>query len=144
MGDIEYAPMELAERHVVVTGGANGIGRALCRRFAAEGARAVVVADIDEAGAQAVASEIGGVGGGADVSNEADVIALVGRASKKFGQIDLFCSNAGIGIEGGVETSNSEWQRIWDINFMAHVYAAHAVLPAMLERGDGYLLQTVS
>src|SRR5947209_14938286 len=101
--------MELADKHVVVTGGANGIGRALCRRFAAEGARAVVVADIDERGAQTVASEIGGTAVRTDVAKEADVIELVERATKNFGQVDLFCSNAGIGIEGGVETSNSEW-----------------------------------
>jgi len=136
--------MKVTGKVVVVTGGANGIGRALCRRFAAEGARGVVVADIDEAGAQAVASEIGGIAVRTDVAKETEVIALVHRATGEFGQIDLFCSNAGIGIEGGVETSNSEWQRIWDINFMAHVFAARAVLPQMLERHDGYLLQTVS
>src|SRR5437879_2722240 len=136
--------MKLKDKVVVVTGGANGIGRALCRRFAAEGARGVVVADIDEGAAAAVAAEIGGIAVRADLSKEADVIALVKRATEEFGQIDLFCSNAGIGIEGGVETPNSEWQRIWDINFMAHVFAARAVLPAMLARHEGYLLQTVS
>lgn len=136
--------MKVTDKVVVVTGGANGIGRALCRRFAAEGARAVVVADVDETGAQTVAAEIRGMAARTDAGKEADVIALVKRATDVFGRIDLFCSNAGIGIEGGVETPNSEWQRIWDINFMAHVYAARAVLPQMLERHDGYLLQTVS
>ena len=136
--------MKLSGKVAVVTGGANGIGRALCRKFAAEGARAVVVADIEGAAAQAVASEIGGVAQRTDVSKEADVQALVQFATDRFGQIDLFCSNAGIGIEGGVETPDSEWQRIWEINYMAHVYAARAVLPQMLARGDGYLLQTVS
>src|ERR1700689_5006754 len=100
--------MKVTDKVVVVTGGANGIGRALCRRFAAEGARGVVVADIAEAAAQAVASEIGGIAVGTDVAKEADVIALVERAIENFGRIDLFCSNAGIGVEGGVETSNSE------------------------------------
>jgi NAD(P)-dependent dehydrogenase (short-subunit alcohol dehydrogenase family) len=136
--------MKLNDKVVVVTGGASGIGRALCRRFAAEGARAVVVGDVDEAGAQKVAAEIGGLAVHTDVGNESDVATLVKRAIDTYSHIDLFCSNAGIGIEGGVETSNSEWQRIWDINFMAHVYAARAVLPSMLERHDGYLLQTVS
>lgn len=128
----------------VVTGGGNGIGRALCRRFAAEGARGVVVSDLDEKAAAQVAEEIGGLAVVTDVGVEADVIRLVERATAKYGQIDLFCSNAGIGTDGGVETSDGAWQRIWGINFMAHVYAARAVLPAMLERGDGYLLQTAS
>jgi NAD(P)-dependent dehydrogenase (short-subunit alcohol dehydrogenase family) len=127
-----------------VTGGASGIGRALCRRFAAEGARGVVVSDIDGAGAREVAAEIGGIAVKTDVGNEADIIALVRQATDVFGQIDLFCSNAGIGIDGGPEVPDSEWQRIWHVNYMAHVYAARAVLPAMLARGHGYLLQTVS
>jgi NAD(P)-dependent dehydrogenase (short-subunit alcohol dehydrogenase family) len=127
-----------------VTGGASGIGRALCRRFAAESARGVVVSDIDGAGAREVAAEIGGIAVKTDVGNEADVIALVRQATDVFGQIDLFCSNAGIGIDGGPEVPDSEWQRIWHVNYMAHVYAARAVLPAMLARGHGYLLQTVS
>jgi NAD(P)-dependent dehydrogenase (short-subunit alcohol dehydrogenase family) len=136
--------MKLPGKVVVVTGGANGIGRALCRRFAAEGARAVIVADVEEAAAEAVASEVGGIAHRTNVAKEADIVALVKRAIDSYGHIDLFCSNAGIGIEGGVETPDSEWQRIWEINYLAHVYAARAVLPAMLARGDGYLLQTVS
>jgi NAD(P)-dependent dehydrogenase (short-subunit alcohol dehydrogenase family) len=127
-----------------VTGGASGIGRALCRRFAKEGARGVVVADRDAAGAEQVARETGGLAVAADVSREADVIRLVESATAAYGAIDLFCSNAGIALEGGVEVPDSEWQRIWHINFMAHLYAARAVLPAMLERGEGYLLQTAS
>ncbi len=136
--------MKIAGKTVIVTGGANGIGRALCRRFATEGARAVVVADVEEAAAQAVAAEIGGQAIRTDVRKESDIIALVDRVTKEFGAIDLFCSNAGIGIEGGVEVADSEWQRIWEINYMAHVWAARAVLPGMLARGEGYLLQTVS
>ncbi len=136
--------MHLKEKVAVVTGGANGIGAALCRRFAAEGARGVVVADLDEAGAKVVAKEIGGLGVGVDVSRESDVQRLVAESVKKFGPIDLFCSNAGIATGGGPEASDDDWQKIWEINLMAHVYAARAVLPAMLERGEGYLLQTAS
>ena len=129
---------------VVVTGGANGIGRALCRRFAAEGAKAVVVADLDGDGAQAVATEIGGVAVATDVTREADVERLVQATTDRFGVIDLFCSNAGIAVDGGEESSDAEWRRCWDVNVMGHVYGARAVLPGMLARGEGYLLQTVS
>ncbi len=136
--------MELKNKVAVVTGGANGIGRALCRKFAAEGARGVVVADLDADGAGGVAAEIGGLAVTTDVSVESDIFHLVEKTSSAFGQIDLFCSNAGIVVEGGVEVSDSNWQRIIGINLMAHIYAARAVLPAMLARGEGYLLQTVS
>jgi NAD(P)-dependent dehydrogenase (short-subunit alcohol dehydrogenase family) len=136
--------MELEGKVVVVTGGAAGIGRALCRRFASERARAVVVADIDSQGAARVAEEINGLAVTADVANEADVVRLVEQATAGFGRIDLFCSNAGIGIDGGEDVANADWQRIWQINVMAHVYAARAVLPAMLKRGEGYLLNTAS
>jgi NAD(P)-dependent dehydrogenase (short-subunit alcohol dehydrogenase family) len=136
--------MKLADKVAVVTGGASGIGRALCRRFAAEGARGVVVADLDAGGAAQVAAEIGGLAVATDVSRESDVVHLVEQSTAAFGAIDLFCSNAGIILEGGVETSDEQWQRIWQINFMAHVYAARAVLPGMLARGEGYLLQTAS
>ena len=127
-----------------MTGGGNGIGRALCRRFAAEGARAVVAVDLDPEAAERVAREIGGVGIGADVSDEAAVVRVVERVLRERGRIDLFCSNAGIAIDGGDETSNSDWERCWGVNVMAHVYAARAVLPHMLARGGGYLLQTIS
>jgi NAD(P)-dependent dehydrogenase (short-subunit alcohol dehydrogenase family) len=136
--------MKVAEKVVVVTGGATGIGRALCRRFAKEGARAVVVADIDAAGADSVANEIGGWAIAADVSREADVVRLVAAVTERYGAIDLFCSNAGIIIEGGVETPDDQWESIWSVNVLAHIYAARAVLPGMLERGGGYFLQTVS
>jgi NAD(P)-dependent dehydrogenase (short-subunit alcohol dehydrogenase family) len=131
-------------RVVVVTGGANGIGRALCRRFAAEGARTVVVADLDGVAAGNVADEVGGIAIEADVARESDVARLVTQAVSGAGPIDLFCSNAGIAITGGEETPTAEWQRAWDVNLMAHVYAARHVLPSMLDRGSGYLLQTVS
>jgi NAD(P)-dependent dehydrogenase (short-subunit alcohol dehydrogenase family) len=137
--------MQLKDKVAVVTGGAHGIGRALCLRFAAEGARAVVVADIDADAAMDVAEEIGGLAIGVDVSNESDIIRLVVEARNAFGEIDLFCSNAGIGgMPGGIEVSNEDWERIFGINVLHHIYAARAVIPAMLERGEGYLLQTVS
>ena len=137
--------MKIQDKVVVVTGGANGIGRALCRRFAAERARGVVVADLDAEGAEMVAKEIGGFAVTMDVSSEADIVRLVALAIDAFGPIDLFCSNAGIaGMAGGVEVSNDVWQQIWDVNVMAHIYAARAVLPSMLARGAGYLLHTAS
>jgi NAD(P)-dependent dehydrogenase (short-subunit alcohol dehydrogenase family) len=136
--------MRIEGKIVVVTGGANGIGRALCRRFAADGAKTVVVADIDAAAAIRVAGEIGGIAIVANVAKEQDLVELVRQVTDNYGEIDLFCSNAGILIQGGVETGDAEWQRIWEVDVMAHVYAARAVLPAMLVRGRGYLLQTVS
>jgi NAD(P)-dependent dehydrogenase (short-subunit alcohol dehydrogenase family) len=136
--------MKLQDKIVVVTGGAHGIGRALCRRFAAEGARGIVVADIDMQAAREVAAEIGGWDFEVNMAEESEVQALVDQVLKKHGQIDLFCSNAGIGVEGDVFVPDREWARIWNVNVMAHVYAARAVLPSMLARKDGYLLQTVS
>lgn len=136
--------MELAGKVVVVTGGANGIGRALCERFASEGARGIVVADRDAAGAESVARTLGGVAQVCDVSCEADVQRVVSCAEQTYGPIDLFCSNAGITTKGGEAIPDADWQRVWDVNVMAHVYAARAVLPSMLERGSGYLLQTAS
>lgn len=135
--------MNLLGKVAVVTGGGNGIGRALARRFGAEGAR-VVVADIDGNAVAAVAEQTGAVGVEADVSNEPDVIRLVERAARQFGRIDVFCSNAGIMVEGGAEAADDDWVRIFGVNVMAHVFAARAVLPQMLERGEGYLLQTIS
>ena len=128
----------------MVTGGGSGIGRALARRFAAEGAKAVVVADIDGDAAAATAEQVGGLGLRVDVADEADVQRLVRTAEDTYGPIDLFCSNAGIGGGGGVEVPDDDWQRIWEINLMSHVYAARAVLPGMVARGEGYLLNTAS
>ena len=136
--------MKLKDKVAVITGGANGIGRALCQRFAAEGARGVVVADLDAARAEALAKEINGIAVTTDVSSEADIINLVNRAIEAYGVIDLFCSNAGIGTLGGADEPNDTWQRIWDVNVMAHVYAARAVIPGMLARGEGYILATAS
>ncbi len=136
--------MEIAGKVAVVTGGASGIGRAMSRRFAASGAR-VVVTDVNEAPAHAVASEIGGLAVRCDVGSEDDVRRLVHEAESAFGPIDLFVSNAGIGTGGDpISTPNEVWNRQWDVNFMAHVYATRAVLPGMLERGSGYLVHTSS
>lgn len=136
--------MTLRGKVAVVTGGANGIGRALCRRFAAEGVRGQVIADIDAAGAEQVARDTGGLPVRADVASEQDIQVLVARTIDTFGQIDLFCSNAGISIMGGPEVSDANWERIWAINVRAHIFAARAVLPHMLARREGYLLQTIS
>ena len=146
-GHVYDRPMELAGKVVVVTGGANGIGRALCRRFAAEGVAGLAVADLDGAGAAEVAEELGdrALSLEVNVAVESDVVRLVEVAQDRLGPIDLFCSNAGIAAPaGGVEAPNEGWQQIWDVNVMAHVYAARAVLPAMIARGEGYLLNTAS
>lgn len=136
--------MQIQGRVAVVTGGANGIGRALCRAFAGAGARAVIVADLDEKGAKNIADEIHGVPIGTNVGKESDVQRLVEQTTKQFGQIDIFCSNAGVGVQGSQDASDADWQRSWDVNVMAHIYAARAVLPQMLKRSEGYLVQTVS
>lgn len=141
--------MKLKNRIAVVTGGSSGIGRALCRRFADEGAGAVVVADLDYEGALKVAEEISGktlsLALRTNVGIEQEIINLVEETNSRFGTIDIFCSNAGIGGIPGFETvSNDAWQQIWEVNVMAHIFAARTVLPQMLERGEGYLLNTAS
>ncbi len=136
--------MDIKNKVVVVTGGASGIGRALCAMFAQQGARGVVVADRQIEQAQIVAREVGGFAVEVDVSCEADIQRLVQTATEHFGQIDVFCSNAGIMIRKELDASSEEWRRIMDVNLMAHVYAARAVVPQMLERGEGYLINTAS
>jgi NAD(P)-dependent dehydrogenase (short-subunit alcohol dehydrogenase family) len=135
--------MDLREKVCIVTGGASGIGRALCLRFAREGAH-VVVSDRDAAGAERVAQQCGGRAVQADVSREQPIAALVQAALDAHGRLDLFASNAGIAVGGGPEAPDADWQRAWDINVMAHVWAARHALPPMLARGQGYLLQTAS
>jgi NAD(P)-dependent dehydrogenase (short-subunit alcohol dehydrogenase family) len=136
--------VELAGKHVVITGAGSGIGRACAVRFAAEGAR-VVVSDRDAAGAQAVAAEIDAVAVPADVSREAEIRALVQQARSSGGPIDLFFSNAGVpGPAGGPEAPDDELQLTWEVNVMAHVWAARALLPDWVARGEGYLLSTAS
>ncbi len=130
---------------MVVTGAASGIGRALARRFAQEGARGVVVADLNLDGARSVAEEFGGLAVGVDVSRPEEIHKLVTQAEEWGGPIDLFFSNAGIGgPNGGPEGSDEEWELTWKINVMAHVWAAQAVLPSMVQRGEGYLCSTAS
>lgn len=140
--------MQLEGKVAVVTGGASGIGRALCERFAAEGAAGVVVADLDATGCETVAGALPrpsrGLGVAVDVTDEAQVAALVDRVEVELGPIDLFCSNAGVAVGGGVETPDQAWQRIWDVNVMGHVHAARALVPRMTARGGGYLLNTAS
>lgn len=136
--------MELKDKITVITGAASGIGKALAERFAREGAKLVVCADRNGDGARAVAQSIGGVAFEIDVSKEADIQRLIETVEKEHGPIDLFFSNAGIGIGGGAEASNEHWQRIWDINVMAHVWAARHLVPLMAARGGGYLVSTSS
>ena len=137
--------MELSDRNVVITGAASGIGRALAERFAAESPRALILADLDGDAVDVAANEVGGTGVQVDVGREEDIRRLVDRARELGGPIDLFFSNAGIpGPGGGPEAPDAEWERAWRINVMAHVWAARACLPEMIERGDGYLASTAS
>ena len=137
--------MNVSNKIILVTGGANGIGRALCERFAAEGAKKIIVADLDYENAQTVADAIGGKAIRLDVSDEAQVKTAVKEILNEFGRIDLVCSNAGIGgAEGGLEVSNDVWQKIYEINVLSHLYLSRAVFPSMLERGAGYFMITAS
>jgi NAD(P)-dependent dehydrogenase (short-subunit alcohol dehydrogenase family) len=137
--------MEIDGRIAVITGGAGGIGSAVARRWMADGARAVVVADRDGDAARAVADEIGGVGAELDVTQEAAVSELVDQIQRDLGPIDVFFSNAGArGSPGGVEVPDADWQAMWELHVMAHIYAARAVLPSMTARGEGYLIHTSS
>jgi NAD(P)-dependent dehydrogenase (short-subunit alcohol dehydrogenase family) len=136
--------VEVKDAVIVITGAGSGIGAALARRFAAEGAAAVIVSDRDAATASAVAAEMGGTADTTDVTDERAVSALVERTLAEHGRIDLFCSNAGVFGGGGVEVETAVWQEVIAVNVLAHVYAARAVLPSMLERGRGYLLNVAS
>ncbi|QTD54703.1 SDR family oxidoreductase [Parasphingorhabdus cellanae] len=136
--------MNLKDKIIVITGGASGIGAAMARRFAAAGAKHVVCADRDLAGAQSVAGDIGGTAIQTDVSLEADIASLIETVESDIGPIDLFVSNAGIIMEGGVEVADDGWQKIWDINVLAHIRAARILVPKMLARGGGYILSTAS
>ena len=136
--------MNIKDKVVVVTGAAGGIGRAMAHRFAADGAKGVVVADLQEDALRAAADQIGGLAVLCDVTKEADIQRLVAQAETAFGPIDIFCSNAGIARMGGEDTPTEIWQQNWDLHIMAHVYAARAVAPGMAERGCGYLVNTAS
>lgn len=141
--------MELDGKIVVITGAAGGIGAALARRFAAEGAAGIVVSDVDESGAERAAAEVVAAGGKAlgaraDVTDPDALVSLVETAEHRFGPVDLFCSNAGVAFGQGLDAPDEDWATAWSVNVLAHVHAARAVLPSMLARRQGYLLNTVS
>lgn len=136
--------MELKDQIIVVTGAASGIGRAMCIRFADEGAKHIACVDLNLEGAKETAEMIGGTAYGVNVGVAAEINQLIETVEADIGPIALFCSNAGISVAGGVETSDDEWQSIWDINVMSHVWAARALVPLMTARGGGYLLNTSS
>lgn len=136
--------MELKDQIIVVTGAASGIGRAMCIRFAEEGAKHIACVDLNLEGAKETAEMIGGTAYGVNVGVAAEIVQMIETVEADIGPIALFCSNAGISVAGGVETSDDEWQSIWDINVMSHVWAARALVPLMTARGGGYLLNTSS
>lgn len=136
--------MDIKGKKIVVTGAASGIGRALARRFQAEGAAQIVLTDVNQNGLDEVAREIGADAKVANMGDEGDVVNFIQYAEERLGQIDLLCNNAGISVSGGPEVSTDDWQNIWQVNVMAHVWATRAALPAMLARGQGYLLHTAS
>ncbi len=137
--------MELTGRNVVVTGAAGGIGRALARRFAEERPSHLALADRDLAGVQAVAEPLGAQAVEFDAGSEPSVVSLVEQATEAGGPVDVFISNAGVpGGRGGPETPDEAWDEAWRVNVMSHVWASRALLPQMLERGEGYLINTAS
>lgn len=136
--------MEIAGKTIVVTGAASGIGKEMAHRFAKEGAKHVICSDVNGAGAKQTAQDIGGTAFETDVSRETDIQSLIEMVENDIGPIDIFCSNAGIGFPGGAETPNDQWQKIWDVNVMAHIWAARHLIPLMTARGGGYLVNTAS
>lgn len=139
--------MDLNDKVVVITGGSGGIGEAMARKFLAEGARAIVIADLDQERVQASAADIGCDGQVCDVTDEASVKRLIEFTLEKHGRVDLYCSNAGAsGSQAGAltEAGNDVWQQQWELHVMAHVYGLRALLPSMIEQGNGYFLITSS
>jgi NAD(P)-dependent dehydrogenase (short-subunit alcohol dehydrogenase family) len=137
--------MELKGKVAVITGGSGGIGRAMAKAFLQQGAKAVMLADLHADAVAAAAQDLGCDGMACNVTDEAQVGDLVAATESKYGQIDLFCSNAGAGGPGLLtDATNDVWQAQWELHVMSHLYAARAVLPGMIERGDGYLLNTAS
>lgn len=139
--------MHPQDKHIVVTGGAHGIGKGLCRRFAAEGAAKIAVVDIDSAEADAVAAEIGAHSYGVDIADAGAFTRTLEQIRADLGHIDLFCSNAGVGYPDGehvAAASDALWETTWRINVHAHVIATRVMLPGMLERRSGHFLITAS
>ncbi|MDF3416512.1 SDR family NAD(P)-dependent oxidoreductase [Sulfitobacter sp. M57] len=136
--------MDIKGKICVVTGAASGIGRALCMAFADAGAKQVVCVDLNGDGAAATAEAVGGAAYTVDVSNESQITEMIDSVERDIGPINLFWSNAGIAVGGGMDTPNAEWQRTWEINVMSHVWAARHLVPLMSARGGGYLLNTAS
>ena len=136
--------MEVKDKIIVITGGGSGIGRALAVRFHAEGAKKIVAVDINLSNAEDTAKMVDGVAMVADVALEADIQRVIEDTESTLGPIDLFCSNAGVGMGENIDSPNEEWQTIWDINVMSHVYAARHLVPRMVSRGGGYFLNTSS
>jgi len=136
--------LEVNDRVVVITGGGSGIGAAMARRFMLDGARTVILADIDGEAAERVASEVGGEPATLDVTDEKATADLIRGIEMSHGGIDILCLNAGIPTDGSVDAPNEDWQRTWDVNVMAHVFATRHAIPGMLERGEGYIVTTAS
>src|SRR5215813_14014739 len=142
--------MQVSGKTVIVTGGASGIGRALCETLHRSGAKTVIVADLDLKAAQRVADAIAGSAFRCDVAQESDVKALIEKTELEFGPIDLYCSNAGVALGFSPRVDNAAagpddlWQTAWSVNVIGHVYAARHLVPRMKARGGGYFLITVS
>ena len=136
--------MNLHNKIAVVTGAGSGIGRALVEKFVSEGARAVVAVDINAANVQQTAEDNGCIAMTADVSRDEDIKRVIEDTENNIGPIDLFCSNAGVGMGFNEQSPDREWQTSWEINVMSHVYAARHLVPRMTERGGGYFLNTAS
>ena len=137
--------MQVKNKRVVVTGAASGIGKALAVAFKKAGALSIVAVDINIEGAEETAKDIDGIAVKANVGQESDILNVIEKGTELSGGIDIFCSNAGIGgVHGFLDVKTEDWQNIWEVNVMSHIYAARNVLPQMLERGEGYLMSTAS
>lgn len=135
--------MQISGKVAVVTGGGAGIGAAIARRLAADGAK-VVVADLDAAGAERVAGAIGGVWESGDVADDSVIAALVERAEREFGPVDLYFANAGVTGGPGLDSTDEQWSAALGVNVLAHVRAARRLVPGWIERGSGYFVSTAS
>ena len=137
--------MQVKNKRVVVTGAASGIGKALAVAFKKAGAQSVIAVDINMEGAEETAKDVDGIAVKANVGQESDILNVIKKGNELSGGIDIFCSNAGIGgVHGFFDVKTEDWQNIWEVNVMSHIYAARNILPQMLERGEGYLMSTAS